>query len=93
VEFPPDNPTTEIVAWAIERPDGGRGAGITMPHFYRNWERPELRKFLFNTIAWTAGLNIPKNGVETAAPDLASFNPVSIDPKPRLKQKAGKAAK
>lgn len=93
VEFPPDNPTTEIVAWAIERPDGGRGAGITMPHFYRNWERPELRKFLFNTIAWTARLDIPKNGVETAAPDLASFNPVSIDPKPRSKPKAGKAVK
>jgi len=90
VEFPPDQPTREIVAWAIERPDGGRGAGITMPHFYRNWERPELRHLVFNTIVWAAGREVPEGGVQTARPDLASFDPVSIDPKPRVKAK-GKA--
>jgi acetyl esterase/lipase len=95
VEFPPDNPQTEIVAWAIERKDGGRGAGITMPHFYRNWERLELRKFLFNAIAWTAGLEVPGEGVETPQPDLVSFEPASVDPKPRIsppKKKPAKAA-
>lgn len=100
VQFPPDQPQTEIVAWAIEREDGGRGAGITMPHFYRNWERNELRKFVFNTIIWTAGLKVPEGGVETTNPDLAAFRPVSIDPiprnspksiKPKSKEKAQKA--
>lgn len=85
VQFPPDNPNTEIVAWAIERDDGGRGAGITMPHFYRNWERAELRRFVFNAIVWSAGREVPAGGVETDQPDLKSFNPVSIDPKPRFK--------
>lgn len=86
VEFPPDQPQTEIVAWAIEKEDGGRGAGITMPHFYRNWERPNLRRFILNAIVWSAQLDVPAAGVETTLPDLATFDPVSVDPKPRQKK-------
>ncbi len=83
VQFPPDHPTTEIVAWAIERKDGGRGAGITMPHFYRNWEHEELRRFALNAIIWSARREVPEGGVQTALPDIATFEPVSVDPLPR----------
>ncbi len=86
VQFPPDNPQREVVAWAIERDDGGRGAGITMPHFFRNWERTELRRFILNTILWTAGREVPTDGVETTLPELETFEPVSVDPQPRSKK-------
>jgi len=88
VPFPPDSdePTTETVAWAVEREDGGRGAGITMPHFFRNWEREPLRRFILNTIAWTAGREPPESGVKTTLPNLATFDPVSVDPRPRKKK-------
>lgn len=82
-EYPPEDPKTEVVAWAIDRPDGGRGAGITMPHFYRNWEREELRRFILNTIVWSAGADVPESGVQTTLPDLLTFQPESLDPKPR----------
>ncbi len=83
VEFPLDDPKTETVAWAIEREDGGRGMGITMPHFFRNWEQEELRRFILNGIVWTAQREVPKEGVKTTLPDLETFKPVSVDPKPR----------
>lgn len=84
-EYPPEDPKTEIVAWAIERDDGGRGAGITMPHFYRNWEREELRRFILNTIVWSAGGEVPADGVKTTLPDLLTFEPKALEPLPRKK--------
>lgn len=92
VEFPPDDPETEVVAWAIERSDGGRGAGITMPHFFRNWEKEELRRFVLNTIAWSAGLEVPEGGVATTLPALETFEPESVDPQPRPKKAAAKGS-
>jgi len=80
VADPQDATRREIVAWAIEREDGGRGAGITMPHFYRNWERAELRTLIFNAVVWSAGRAVPAGGVETPRPDLESFDPVAVDP-------------
>jgi hypothetical protein len=78
--LPPEAPKEEVVAWAVERPDGGRGVGIVMPHFYRNWRQNDLRKLILNSIAWSAKLDIPEDGCEVSLPDLASFTPDSIDP-------------
>lgn len=83
--LPPENPHREIVAWAVERPDGGRGFGIVMPHFYRNWRQEDLRTLIMNGIVWTSGRDVPEQGVRTPAPDLGHYQPVSIDPKPRAK--------
>ncbi len=85
-QLPPEDPKTEIVAWGVERPDGGRGFGIVMPHFYKNWALDDLRTFILNGVVWTARVDIPKNGVRTARPDLAAFAPASIEPKPRATQ-------
>ena len=80
--LPPEAPKSERVAWCIERADGGRGFGIVMPHFYRNWKTEDLRRFILNGIVWTAKLDVPAAGVQTAAPDLAAFAPASIEPLP-----------
>ncbi len=81
--LPPEAPQRETVAWAVERADGGRGMGIVMPHFYRNWTNDDLRRFIMNGIVWTAKLDVPAAGVETPKPDLVAFEPVSIEPKPK----------
>ncbi len=78
------------VAWCIERPDGGRGFGIVMPHFYKNWRHAELRRFILNGIVWTAKLDVPAEGVKTETPDLAAFQPTSVEfvpPLPKNKNK------
>lgn len=82
-QLPPEDPKAEIVAWGVERPDGGRGFGIVMPHFYKNWALDDLRTFILNGVVWTAKVDVPKDGVRTARPDLAAFAPASIEPKPR----------
>jgi type 1 glutamine amidotransferase len=80
--LPPEVPKSERVAWCIERADGGRGFGIVMPHFYRNWKNEDLRRFILNGIVWTAKLDVPAGGVQTVLPDLATFAPASVEPLP-----------
>lgn len=83
--LPPENPQKEIVAWSIQRADGGRGFGIVMPHFYRNWRNEDLRMLILNGVVWTSGQDVPQQGVKTPAPDLTMYEPVAIEPKPRGK--------
>lgn len=78
--LPPETPKKETVAWAVERPDGGRGFGIVMPHFYRNWKLDDLRMLILNGIVWTAKGDVPANGVRVKLPDLAEFKPDAIEP-------------
>lgn len=78
--LPPESPQREIVAWGVEREDGGRGFAVVMPHFYRSWSVDELRTFIFNGIVWTAGLDVPQDGVKTQLPDLATFRPAAVEP-------------
>jgi len=51
------------VAWACERPDGGRGFGFTGAHFHHNWSDDNFRKVVLNAILWTAKAEVPKDGV------------------------------
>lgn len=81
--LPPEDPKPETVAWCVERPDGGRGFGVVMPHFYKNWKIDSLRGFILNGIVWSAGCEVPATGVRTRLPDLASFEPASVEPVPR----------
>ncbi|HXS67981.1 MAG TPA: ThuA domain-containing protein [Candidatus Polarisedimenticolia bacterium] len=52
-----------ILAWAYERPGGGRSFGFTGGHFIKGFQEPELKKLLMNAIAWTARIDVPKNGM------------------------------
>lgn len=51
-----------MVAWAWERPAGGRSAGFSGGHFHENWKRPEYRRFIEQTILWTMKIEPPKEG-------------------------------
>jgi len=53
------------VAWASERPDGGRGFGLTGAHEHRNWGDDNFRKVVLNAILWVAKADVPKNGVQS----------------------------
>ena len=53
----------EVLAWAVERPDGGRGFGFTGAHAHKNWGDPNFRKLLLNAILWSAKLDVPSDGM------------------------------
>ncbi len=62
-----ENPgRAEVVAWAVERPDGGRGFGFTGGHNHENWGNDDFRKFVLNALLWTAGVDVPASGVESS---------------------------
>ena len=62
VRVPIEN-ESETVAWAWERPDGGRSFGFTGGHFHENWERPEYRRLVAQGIVWMLGLPVPDKGL------------------------------
>lgn len=55
----------EMLAWCVEREDGGRGFGFTGGHYHLNWQNDDLRKFVLNALVWTSGAKVPENGVES----------------------------
>jgi len=77
----------QTVAWTLDRPDGGRSFGFTGGHFHWNWANDSMRGLVANAIAWTAGIDIPENGVSSPPvgmeellenqdyPPPAKFNP------------------
>lgn len=50
-------------AWATQRADGGRGFGCSGGHDHWNWGNPQFRKLILNSIVWTAGADVPADGV------------------------------
>jgi len=63
----------EALLWTIERPDGGRGFGLTGGHFHANWGNDDLRRTVLNALVWLTGAEVPVGGVrsEVSAEDLA----------------------
>jgi type 1 glutamine amidotransferase len=55
--------TMETVAWAWERPDGGRSFGFSGLHFHSNWRLPEYRRLVAQGVLWTLKLPIPREGL------------------------------
>jgi len=64
----------EALAWAYERPEGGRGFGCTGAHFHNNWANDDFRRMMLNALVWTAGLDVPADGVASVvtADDLVA---------------------
>jgi Domain of Unknown Function (DUF1080)/Trehalose utilisation len=80
----------QTMAWARERPDGGRGFGITGGHVHWNWGNDNFRKLVLNAIVWAAHLDVPPDGVPSRPltvkeleanqdkPQPADFNPARV---------------
>ncbi len=59
-----ENKEPQHVAWARQRPDGGRGFGFTGGHVHWNWGHPQHLRLVLNAIAWTAHAEIPEGGIK-----------------------------
>jgi type 1 glutamine amidotransferase len=68
-DVPHPGPKSDVTVWAWQRPDGGRGVGIGGGHSYFEWLDDDVRKMALNGIVWAAGIEVPKDGVESKVPD------------------------
>lgn len=68
-----DTPETHAVAWAFERPEGGRSFVFSGAHYLETLDQPQVRKMLLNAIFWTAGIDVPRQGVRSGLPDAATL--------------------
>ncbi|HMO13272.1 MAG TPA: ThuA domain-containing protein [Pirellulaceae bacterium] len=69
----------EHLMWCVERDDRGRGVGFTGGHFHANWQNDDFRKIVLNALLWVTGIDVPKQGVESAVSDEAIKQ--NLDPK------------
>ncbi len=69
------NPDDDIVAWAFDRPTGGKAFTFTGGHLNASFGEEGYRKFLANAVLWTAGVPVPKDGapVELKKEDLGKY--------------------
>jgi type 1 glutamine amidotransferase len=70
----------EVLAWAVERPDGGRGFGFTGGHFHKNFGNDDFRKLVLNSLVWLAKMEVPPDGVPSATPTAEELKQ-NLDPK------------
>jgi type 1 glutamine amidotransferase len=63
----------EHVAWAYERPAGGRGFGCTGGHTHWVYAQNDFRKLILNAVCWIAGVEVPPDGVATKTPTAAQM--------------------
>ena len=56
----------QVMAWAYDRPDGGRGFGFTGYHNHSNLGNDSFRTVLLNGVAWVAKLPVPEGGVASS---------------------------
>ncbi|WAC15143.1 ThuA domain-containing protein [Dyadobacter pollutisoli] len=64
----------QVLAWAYDRPGGGRGFGFTGGHVHKNWQNDSFRKLVLNAITWTAHVEIPENGIQSPTPTDSELN-------------------
>jgi hypothetical protein len=65
----------DVVAWAYDRPEGGRSFTFTGGHLHASFAQEGYRRFLVNGILWSAGVEVPKGGarVELDAADVPAY--------------------
>ena len=65
----------DVIAWAYDRPEGGRAFTFTGAHLHASFAQEGYRRFLVNGILWAAGVDVPKDGakVDLDAADLPKY--------------------
>jgi len=71
-------PTEHVIAWAAERPNGGRSFGFTGAHYLATFDQPEIRTALLNAILWTTKRDVPTGGATTNAVTMRRYGPGRI---------------
>ena len=80
----------ELMLWTVDRPDGGRGFGITVGHSHLNWGNDDQRKLVLNALLWITKLDVPANGVSSkVTPEDLTLN-LDDKPDPRIRQNSAK---
>jgi hypothetical protein len=77
----------QVMAWAYERPDGGRGFGFTGLHKHDNLGNINMRTLLLNAAAWVAKLPVPANGVQSRPLDRGDLEQLIDDGKLAVKRR------
>ncbi len=72
----------EVVAWVYERPDGGRGFGLTGMHTHWNWAQDSFRTCVLNALAWLARVEVPPGGIPSRRPTLEELEADLGTPRP-----------
>ncbi len=67
------NGRDEVIAWAYQRPDGGRGFSFTGADLHKSWEYESQRTLVLNGILWSAHVAVPADGAK------AIFDPASLE--------------
>lgn len=74
---------SHTVAWAWERPDGGRSFGFSGLHFHENWKLPSYQRMLSQSVLWILKREVPEDGVDVKL-EAEDFVP---PPQPDFKRK------
>jgi type 1 glutamine amidotransferase len=59
----------QTVAWAWQRPDGGRSFGFSGLHFHDNWRHEAYRRLVAQAVLWTLKLPVPEGGLAVDVPE------------------------
>ncbi|NUQ66441.1 MAG: ThuA domain-containing protein, partial [Pirellulales bacterium] len=59
----------ETVAWAYERPDGGRSFGFSGMDPHANWRQPSYRRLAAQAVLWTLKMPVPSAGLPVNVPE------------------------
>lgn len=76
-----ENWRDQAVYWSFERANEGRSVAMTSAHFYHTWANPHFFQSFTNSVFWTLGLEVPKEGVEIETPtkeELLSYKGTKI---------------
>ena len=68
----------QVASFAYQRDDGGRGFVFGGLDFRDNLARDNYRRFLLNGIAWAAGIEVPRHGIDSPTPDVSDVTPRKV---------------
>ena len=66
----------QTLAWVVENPTGSRGFGFTGGHFHHHWANESFRKLVLNGIVWTAGVEVPEDGVTATVAAVPAYQTI-----------------
>lgn len=69
----------QTVAWAWQRPDGGRSFGFSGLHFHDNWRHAAYRRLAAQGVLWTLNLAVPRDGLKVDVPEELFNAPSAAD--------------